>query len=184
MCDYETENKKNKNKWDFPFLFRWIPLAAVGFLPTENLPSFLPETMPLIFIAQLLTWDGCVCTQKGLEAFLWTDPHLQSAVQDETLTSPASEWEIFIDGRNASSFSTLFRVIVSNIKVLFVKPVLAWFLRSLDAAGLSLLKLNGRCCMTFFGDLTEFSECPPSKRMFLECCVQDRMVLGSPSLSF
>ena len=43
-----------------------------------------------------------------------------SAVQDETLTRSASEWEIFIDGRNADSFYTLFGAIVrdSDIKVL------------------------------------------------------------------
>lgn len=106
------------------------------------LPAYL-TSCPHSFVPQVLIWEDLLWPEKGLEAFLRAEPWLGSAIQDETLTRPVGDYMIFIDGRNVSLLSTLFRAKnKSDINVSLVVS-LFWICfvthRSLDATGLSPL---------------------------------------------
>lgn len=100
-------------------MFLWAGLDNRVTLSTWKIchPAYL-TSCPHIFIPQVLIWEDLQRPEKGLEGSVRSAPRLRSAIQDGTLTRPAGDYEIFIDGRNVSLQSDLFGAIVqSDIKV-------------------------------------------------------------------
>ena len=108
-------------------------------------PAYL-TSCPHIFIPQVLIWEDLQRPEKGLEGSVRSAPRLRSAIQDGTLTRPAGDYEIFIDGRNVSLLSDLFGAIVkSDIKLSQVVSLFwtcCWTHKGPEAAASSRLWFN------------------------------------------